>query len=85
MITMVKRARGETNKLGQYGLLVQWHGAEQAPDDVRSDLSRDIRPGLDRLQKGSIQALADAKTLRAEPDCRARFARKAGLHDASRA
>src|SRR6201991_1863909 len=42
----------EANKLVQYGLLAQWHRAGRAPDEKRVDLAKDIRPELDRLQKG---------------------------------
>jgi chorismate mutase len=65
----------EANKLVQYGLLAQWHRAGHAPDEKRVDLKKDIRPELDRLQQGFIKALADTKTLRAQPDCSTQLAR----------
>lgn len=64
----------EANKLVQYGLMAQWHRAAQAPDDKRLDLKNDIRPMLDRIQSGFIQALVDMKTWRARADCSAQLA-----------
>jgi chorismate mutase len=65
----------EANKLVQYGLLAQWHRAGRAPDEQRVDLAKDIRPELDRLQKGFIKTLADTQTLRAQADCSVQLAR----------
>jgi chorismate mutase len=65
----------EANKLVQYGLLAQWHREGHAPGDKRVDLRKDIRPELDRLQQGFIKALAETKTLRAQPDCSEQLAR----------
>jgi len=65
----------EANKLVQYGLLAQWRRAGNAPADRRADLSKDIRPELDRLQHGFIKALADTTPLRTLPDCHAQLAR----------
>jgi len=75
----------EANKLVQYGLLAQWHRTGSAPDDKRMDLAKDIRPELDRLQQGFIKALADTKTLRAQPGCDAKFARATQAYVASHA
>jgi len=39
------------------------------------DLTKDIRPKLDRLQQGFIKALTDTKTVRTQPDCSTQLAR----------
>ncbi|OLL31755.1 hypothetical protein BTH42_10635 [Burkholderia sp. SRS-W-2-2016] len=75
----------EANKLVQYGLIAQWHRAGRAPDDKRVDLTTDVRPKLDRLQQGIIQALVDTKSLRAQPDCNTQLARATQEYIASHA
>ncbi|GAB2909201.1 chorismate mutase [Paraburkholderia jirisanensis] len=75
----------EANKLVQYGLLAQWHRDGRAPDEKRVDLAKDIRPELDRLQKGFIKTLADTQTLRAQTDCSVQLARTTQAYAASHA
>lgn len=65
----------EANKLVQYALLSQWNRDAKAPDEKRLDLREDIRPELDRLQRGLIKTLADTATLRSQRDCRAQLSR----------
>lgn len=59
----------EANKLVQYGLLARWNSEGHAPQDKRADLTHDIRPELDRLQRGFINILAETRDLRLRPDC----------------
>ena len=62
-------AQIEANKLVQYGLLAQWHAAGKAPDTQRPNLTKQIRPRLDELQKRLLQHYADFAPYRTAPDC----------------
>ncbi|OBR49206.1 chorismate mutase [Paraburkholderia tropica] len=75
----------EANKLVQYALLSDWFRAAKAPNEKRLDLRQDIRPELDRLQRGFIKALADTETLRSRDDCRAQLARAMSSYVSQRA
>ncbi|TWI49300.1 chorismate mutase [Pseudomonas duriflava] len=58
----------EANKWVQYGLLAQWHMANQAPDTTRPDLAS-LRQRLDRLQGELLNALRQAEPIRHREEC----------------
>ncbi|MCJ7955306.1 MAG: chorismate mutase [Pseudomonas sp.] len=62
-------AQIEANKLVQYARLSTWHLQGQAPDTERQDLTGQIRPQLDQLQKRLLQQLADFSPLRTDRHC----------------
>ncbi|WP_017529545.1 chorismate mutase [Pseudomonas fluorescens] len=59
----------EANKLVQYTRLNDWQQMGKAPDLPRPDLSGQIRPQLDLLQKRLLQQLADFTPHRKDPQC----------------
>jgi chorismate mutase len=75
----------EANKLVQYGLHEQWRRIGRAPDEPRANLTRDIRPKLDRLQKEFLKVLVLTRDLRTEPGCSEKLARETQLYVTSRA
>lgn len=74
------RAQIEANKLVQFSLLADWNRLGEAPAHSRIDLSAEIRPELDRLQKEMIQQLADTSLLREGPACQANVAKAVGKY-----
>ncbi|MEZ1316226.1 chorismate mutase [Pseudomonas fluorescens] len=62
-------AQIEASKLVQYGLLAQWQAAGKAPDVPRPNLTRDVRPQLDEVQKRLLQAYAGFAPYRTDPNC----------------
>lgn len=62
-------AQIEASKLVQYGLLAQWQAAGKAPDAPRPDLTKEVRPQLDELQKRLLQYYADFAPYRKDPNC----------------
>lgn len=70
----------EANKLVQYGLLADWRRAGIAPPDERVNLLNDIRPELDRLQKGFIQELAAVQVFQSSAQCPVHMAKLSGKY-----
>ncbi|MEX3777655.1 chorismate mutase [Pseudomonas sp. MYb118] len=62
-------AQIEASKLVQYGLLAQWQAAGKAPDLPRPNLTKEVRPQLDEVQKRLLQAYAEFAPYRTDPNC----------------
>jgi chorismate mutase len=69
------KAQIEANKVIQYSLLSTWLGIGQAPAHSPVDLTKEIRPQLDRIQVQLIEALSGTATVRSSPGCAADLAR----------
>lgn len=68
-VTAFFKAQIEANKLVQYSLLAEWHRLGNAPAHSSVDLTRTIRPELDRIQTALIAELADTTEIRAKASC----------------
>lgn len=62
-------AQIEASKLVQYGRLAQWQAAHRAPDTPRPDLTKEIRPKLDKLQIQLLKQYAAFLPYRKDPNC----------------
>jgi chorismate mutase len=69
------KAQVEANKVVQYSLLSTWLGIGHAPAHSPVDLTREIRPQLDRIQVQLIEALSGTATIRSNPGCSVDLAR----------
>jgi chorismate mutase len=69
------QAQIEANKVIQYSLLSTWRGLGQAPAHGPVDLTKEIRPQLDRIQVQIIEALSGTATVRSNPGCAVDLAR----------
>ncbi|MBA8876943.1 chorismate mutase [Phyllobacterium myrsinacearum] len=68
----------EANKLIQYTLLADWHRNGRAPDTIRPDLVKEIRPTLARYTETLVHELDVVSGLRENKDCPASLAKAAG-------
>jgi chorismate mutase len=64
------QAQIAANKFVQYALLSEWRRLGSAPEHPQFDLSRTIRPELDKIQSKLIDELVLVRNLRRSPSCR---------------
>jgi chorismate mutase len=77
------KAQIEANKTVQYHLLSDWYRARSAPAHPPINLTKTVRPELDRLQTDLIKALADTTSIRADTACHAEVASAIGKYVSS--
>ncbi|MFJ8593947.1 chorismate mutase [Streptomyces sp. NPDC093598] len=77
-VAAVFRDQIEANKLVQRGLYARWDANPGERPTERPDLTKVVRPALDRITTGLLAALRDTERARSAPSCGPRLAVAAG-------
>ncbi|WP_405614051.1 chorismate mutase [Streptomyces sp. NBC_00076] len=72
-VSAVFRDQIEANKLVQRGLYARWDARPEERPTERPDLTKEVRPALDRITTALLTALKDTEALRAGPSCAPRL------------
>jgi chorismate mutase len=77
-VAAVFRDQIEANKLVQRGLYARWDANPGERPTERPDLTKEVRPALDRITTQLLAALDDTEQSRARPSCGPRLVMAAG-------